>query len=265
MHQWVLPADYTGHPALYVLVAVIALLLTGISKGGFGAGLGSLSIPVMMIVAPARFSLGMYLPLLILCDVLALRHYPREWQPRPLLLLAPWMLVGIIIGALLLDKLSPQTTKAFVGAVAIGFVLLDWVRSSIKRQLDRGQKAAPFRPTLLTALPFGIAAGISTTIAHAAGAITTIYFLPQRLDKRDFVGTNVRFFFLFNSIKVPFFIYLALISSETLLKSLWLVPLAPLFVWMGAIMNRWMPAEAFHRALYILLAVTGAYLLYANV
>jgi uncharacterized protein len=265
VHQWVLPAEYTGHPAVYVVVAVLALSLTGVSKGGFGAGLGTLSIPVMMTIAPARFSLGMYLPLLIFCDILTLRHYPREWKPRPLLLLAPWMLVGIVAGAFLLDRLSPQTTKACVGGAAIGFVLLEWLRVSIKRQLDRGRVVAPFRPTLLTALPFGIAAGISTTIAHAAGAITTIYFLPQRLDKRDFVGTQARFYFTFNSIKIPFFIYLALINSETLLKSLWLAPFAPLFVWMGAAMNHRMSPELFHRVVYILLAATGAYLLYANV
>lgn len=265
MHEWILPPGYAGHPGWYVLLAVIALLLTGVSKGGFGAGLGTLSIPIMMTIAPARFSLGMYLPLLIFCDILTLRHYPREWKARPLLLLAPWMLVGIVIGAFLLDRLSPQTTKACVGGAAIGFVLLDWLRMTVKRRLDQDGHLAPFRPTLLTASPFGIAAGISTTIAHAAGAVTTIYFLPQRMDKRDFVGTHARFYFLFNSVKVPFYLYLAVINAETLTKSLWLVPLAPLFVWMGAAMNHRMSAEIFNRVVYLLLAVTGAYLLYANV
>lgn len=264
MSHWVLPAGFEGQPFAYVLATVVALALTGVSKGGFGAGLGALSIPVMMLVAPANFALGMWLPLLIYCDILTLRHYPREFKSRPVLLLAPWMLLGILLGTLLLDVISPRTTKLCVGGLAILFVLLDQVRQWLKRRIDRGKDVPPFRPTLWTAAPFGITAGVSTMIAHAAGAVTTIYFLPQRLDKRDFVGTQARFYFVVNTVKVPFYVGLALINAETLLKSLWLVPLAPLFVWLGAALNHRMSPVLFNRVVYLLLGISGAYLLYAN-
>jgi uncharacterized membrane protein YfcA len=55
-----------------------------------------------------------------------------------------------------------------------------------------------------------------------------------------------------------------LITRETLVKSIWLLPLAPLFVWIGAAMNHHMSPVLFHRVVYILLAISGAYLLYAN-
>jgi len=271
VHDWILPAGVTASPAVYMIVATLALAMTGISKGGFG-GVGVLSIPLMMAVAPAKFSLGMWLPILVVCDILTLRHYPREWQARPVLLIAPWMLLGIMLGALLLGVISQEATKIFVGATSIAFVGLDWVRSWLKRRIDRDGELPPFRPTWLTAMPFGIAAGIATMLAHAAGAITTIYFLPQRMEKRDFVGTQARFYFVFNSAKIPFYAVVPfldsnfepLITRETLVKSIWLLPMAPLFVWMGAAMNHHMSPALFHRVVYILLAISGAYLLYAN-
>ncbi len=240
-----------------MLVAVVALAMTGISKGGFG-GIGALSIPLMLAVAPADFSLGMWLPLLVLCDVITLRHYPREWRWRPIKMMAPWMLAGLGIGWFLLGHLSPTATKVAVGIASLGFVGLDVARALLKRRIETHEEQPPFRPTWLTASPFGLAAGVSTMIAHAAGAITTIYFLPQRMDKRDFVGTQARFFFVVNSLKVPLYLQLALINRGTLTRSLWMVPLAPLFVWLGVVMNRRMSGVLFHRVMYVLLAISGA-------
>lgn len=271
MHEWVLPAGYSGNPAVYVIVAALALGMTGISKGGFG-GVGVLSIPMMMAVAPAKFSLGMWLPILVVCDVLTLRYYPKEWKPRPVLLIAPWMLLGIVLGAFLLGYISPRATKLFVGATSIAFVGLDGLRAWLKRRIDRVGDLPPFQPTWLSASPFGIAAGITTMLAHAAGAITTIYFLPQRMNKRDFVGTQARFYFVFNSVKIPFYAIVPLlnpefeplITRETLLKSFWMLPLAPFFVWAGAALNDCLSPVVFHRVVYLLLAISGAYLLYDN-
>ena len=88
--EWLIPNGYPGSPALYVFVTLVAFVMTGVSKGGFG-GVGILAIPLMMMVAPADLALGMWLPLLILCDVFTLRAYPKEWLLRPIALLAPWV------------------------------------------------------------------------------------------------------------------------------------------------------------------------------
>jgi len=71
-----------------------------VDKGGFG-GVGMLSVPLLMMVAPAQFVLGMWLPLLVLCDIFTLRAYPKEWKLRPVLLLAPGAMCGLGIGYLL--------------------------------------------------------------------------------------------------------------------------------------------------------------------
>jgi hypothetical protein len=268
MNTWILPDGFAGHPAVYVLTAVTAFLMTGVSKGGFG-GVGILAIPLMMMVVPdGRLALGMWLPLLILCDILTIRAYPKEWQLRPIALLAPWMLAGLGIGFLLLKRVEGQewAVKVFVGVLALSFVLLELVRGRLARRVQTAQADRAWRPTWITAGPFGLVGGVCTMLAHAAGAVTTIYLLPQRLDKRAFVGTSARFYFVFNTLKVPFFLHpsLGLINRDSLTKSLWLVPLAPLTVWAGSALNRRISPAAFNKAIYALLAVSGGYLVYAN-
>lgn len=265
MLDWVLPAGYAGNPAWYMFIAFVALAMTGVSKGGFG-GIGTLSVPLMMLVVPdGKYVLGMWLPILVFCDIFTIPHYPKEFKPRPFLMIAPWTTLGIVVGWFLLGHIEATTTKLLVGITSLGFVGLDVVRARLKQRIAHSQGGPqPFRPSLISAAPFGLAAGVTTMIAHAAGAVTTIYFLPQRLSPRDFAGTQARYYFIFNTAKIPFFIKLGLINGETLTKILWMLPLAPLTVWLGAVLNNRMSPAVFHRVIYILLAVSGASLLYSN-
>jgi len=264
VNEWILPNGSTEHPVVYILAAILAMALTGVSKGGFGGGVGMLSTPVMMMVAPAEFALGLWLPLLVLCDLFTIHHYPSEWKLRPIAVLAPWMFGGIVAGWLLLDHISPRAIKITVGVLAVVFVGIDWFRAWLKRRVESPGEPIPWDPTWRIAAPLGVAAGISTMLAHAAGPITTIYFLSLRLDKRTFVGSTARFFFLFNTLKVPFYLHLVLINAQTLARSLWLVPFAAATVWFGAVLNKWVSAEAFTRIIYALLAFSGLYLVWVN-
>ncbi len=272
--DWIVPSNAVAPAAAYIIVTLLAFVLTGVSKGGFG-GVGALSIPLMMMVAPHDLALGMWLPLLILCDIFTIRSYPKEWTLRPILLLTPWMVAGLVLGWLILRQLGENHSdtagaivKVAVGCLAVFFVGLEVVRRVIVAQNRKHADDPPWRPNWGTASPFGIAAGISTMLAHSAGAITTIYLLAQRMDKRSFVGTQGRFYFVFNTLKVPFFALpmfgLNFINAETLKLSLWLVPLGPLSVWLGSAMNRSIPQRIFNDVIYALLALSGIYLIIAN-
>jgi uncharacterized protein len=262
--NWILPDGVTAHAAVYMLVTVVAFMLMGVDKGGFG-GVGMLSVPLLMMVAPSRFVLGMWLPLLVVCDIFTLRAYPKEWQLKPVLLLAPGALCGLGVGYLLLNRIEPWVLKLCVGCLAVGFVGIDVLRTRLVRRMA-GEEAGPgWTPTLVSASPFGLAAGVTTMVAHAAGPITSVYFIPQRMDPRTFAGTCGRYYFVFNSLKVPFFIVAGLINCQTLLKSLWLLPLAPVAVWLGSAMNRRMSSGSFTRVVYTLLFISGLYLVYASV
>lgn len=49
----------------------------------------------------------------------------------------------------------------------------------------------------------GLAAGITTMMANAAGPII-IYFLAMRLPKTEFIGTGAWYYLILNWFKVPF-------------------------------------------------------------
>jgi uncharacterized membrane protein YfcA len=263
--DYILPEGYTGHPAIYMLVAVVAFAMTGISKGGFG-GVAVLAIPLMMLVAPGKLALGIWVPLLIFCDICTIRLYPKEWSLRPIAVLAPWMCVGLGIGYVLLGHVDDRMMKLFVGFLSIGFVALEIVRARIAKYIVSHQERPPWRPTWVTAAPFGVVGGVCSMIAHAAGAITTIYLLSQRMDRRDFVGTSARFYIVFNTLRVPLYASpdLEIVTRESMIKSLWLMPFVPLTIWLGAALNKRMSPTSFNKVIYILLAISGVYLIYAN-
>jgi hypothetical protein len=125
-------------------------------------------------------------------------------------------------------------------------------------------ESTPWKPNWLTASPFGLGAGVATMLAHAAGGITTIYFILQKMDRRTFVGSAARLYFVFNTLKVPFQINLGYINQNSLLKSIWLLPLIPASVWLGSTLNKRISNQAFHKIIYLLLACTGTFLLYQN-
>jgi len=77
LHDWVIPPGVTAPVWLYVSVAWVALMFSSVSKGGFGGGAGVVSVPLLLQVAPISFAVGMWLPMLIVCDIFTIRQYPQ--------------------------------------------------------------------------------------------------------------------------------------------------------------------------------------------
>ncbi|MCH7487585.1 MAG: sulfite exporter TauE/SafE family protein, partial [Proteobacteria bacterium] len=108
----------------------------------------------------------------------------------------------------------------------------------------------------------GTLSGFTSFVAHAGGAPMKFYILPQRLDKRLFVGTNVVFFFIVNQLKIWPYLWLGQFSPENLLTSLVLAPAVPVGVWIGWRINRILPMELFYKICYGLLFVVGVKLIW---
>ncbi|MFO7535419.1 MAG: sulfite exporter TauE/SafE family protein [Kiritimatiellia bacterium] len=264
---WIIPDVITVSPALYLAAVVTAVLLTGFSKGGFGGGLGVLATPLLMLVLPANVALAMMLPLLIVCDIFTLRHFSGDWDRRSFRNIAGGTTIGLLIGTALLvffgrpDVNGDRWLKLIVGCVAIAFCLLKAWRAW------RPTAGVSHPPGVAASGVIGIACGISTMLAHAAGQMVSIYFLSQRLDRRVFVGTTARYYLTFNSAKIPLFFLAGFLSQksyitfETLKWELWLIPVCALGVAAGAWLNRRMSGTVFTVIVYALLFVTGVQML----
>ena len=113
-------------PAFYA-VAIVAVLILGIAKGGLAGGIGLVAVPLMSLaVEPARAA-AILLPILMLMDVTALRSYWQRWDARSLATTAPGAVLGTAIGLLTFDRLSPSALRILVGTIALVFALRWWL------------------------------------------------------------------------------------------------------------------------------------------
>jgi uncharacterized membrane protein YfcA len=246
-----------------MLFAVVAVLFIGISKAGFGGGLGLLTTPLAVFAFGSKNAIGIILPLLCAGDAFSMWNYWRKWEARNLKFIIPGAIVGIVIGVQLIGRFSARDLNVAIGCIAVAFVLFQ----VLKERIFRAEGA--FAPNHRVGVPLGITTGIASTFAHGAGPIVSMFLIPQRLPKETFVATNVLIFTFVNWLKMPFFCIdqsqinlpvfasRALITGETLLISALLFPLVPLGVWMGVWMNKRIPEKAFLKVVYALLFVTG--------
>jgi len=267
--DWIVPHVVRAgiSPGSYVLLACAATLLIGVSKGGFGGGVGVLATPLFLIALPGNVTLSLVLPLLIVCDVFTWGHFPRDWHPRSYWSLGSGTAIGLMLGLFALlwfareDVDGDRWIRLIVGCVSLTFCVVQGYRV-LRRRPGR------FRPGIGAGAAMGVVCGFTTMVAHAAGVFVDMYLLALRLDKRAFVGTCARYYLTFNLLKVPLYLLAGALAQEdyitfqTLKWDLWLFPLCPLGVALGAWLNRRMSGKTFTLIIYFALAATGAKLLW---
>ena len=100
--------DYS--PTFY-LASMLAILLAGISKGGFGAAAGGLAVPLMSIVIAPPEAAGIMLPILCAMDLFGVHAWRGRWSVPHLRRLLPGGLVGIALGALAFGLMSVNAIR----------------------------------------------------------------------------------------------------------------------------------------------------------
>jgi len=238
---------------MFWVTAVIAILIVGISKAGFGGGVGAVATPLLALTIPVTDAASILLPLLIVADILAVRHYWKTYDRRSLQLLLPGAMVGIAIGAFFFGYFSDneRVLKLILGIVSLAFVVYQVLRTAI---LGAVRKT---RPPAAAGVALGAAAGFTSTLAHAGGPSATIYLLPQELPRQIFVGTNVIFFFTLNVVKLIPYSLLGLLRVGNITTILLLAPLAYVGVWLGIFLNKRFSERWFIRLVYAMLFLTG--------
>src|SRR5690606_36918938 len=207
---------------------------------------------IFMIIFPARDSVGILLPLLIVGDIFAVVYYRRHVVWKYLISLIPWVLVGIIGGYFVLEFISSEQLKPLIGVLVLLLIILHIGREKL------GKKFVDLLPEskIFTYL-MGILAGFTTMIGNAAGGVMAIYLLVKGLPKTEFVGTGAWFFLTVNLIKVPLYMSLVIITGESLLFNAKLI----IFIIVGALLGvkviQWMPQKMF-QTIVLLFAAIGA-------
>jgi uncharacterized membrane protein YfcA len=231
---------------LFYLLAVLAVTLLGLSKGGF-FGLGVMGIPLMSLYVPPMQAAAIILPTALAQDVLTVWTYRRDWSAWNLRLMIPSMAAGMGIATLFAASLSAAHVRLAIGLIAALFVLRHW----LGRLFDRMTMPA----SAVTGVVFGGIGGFTTLLANAGGPPWQMHLLPQNLDKLTYVGTVTMLFAVSNVIKIPAFGSLGQLTADNLLIGAALLPAAVVANYAGIWLVRRTPAEAFYRIAYVLMFV----------
>ena len=233
----------TADPLFYLL-AVIAVILQGLSKGGF-LGLGLMSLPLMSLSVPPMQAAAIILPTVLAQDALTVWIYRRDWSAWNLKIMVPSMAVGVALGWLFAASLTAAHVRLAVGLIAGGFVLRQWLG-------QRFDRLAP-KPNLVSGVMFGTVGGFTTMLANAGGPAWQMHLLPQKLDKFTYVGTFAVLFAAGNLFKIPAYGALGQLTAENLAIGVILLPVAVAANYTGIWLVRRTPTELFYRVAYLLM------------
>lgn len=210
---------------LFYLVAIPAVLLNSISKGGFGGAFGGIAVPLMALAVSPPQAAAIMLPLLCGADLVGIRRYGGRWHSAILGTMLCGGIAGVVLGALSFGRLNENALRLLVGLIAIGFSIYYFFAKKIGQAT---QAPSTHRGVLWASL-----SGYTSFVAHAGGPPAMAYLIPQQLDKLTYVATINGFFMAMNFIKLVPYTMLGQFNSRTLATSLVLMPLVPVGVRLG--------------------------------
>jgi uncharacterized membrane protein YfcA len=240
----------------FFIVAVPAVLIAGISKGGFGSGASFVAAPILALIVDPILALGVMLPLLMLIDVASLKAYWGKWSAKDSRLLVLGSLPGIAAGAVLARAADPDIFRLLIGGICFAF--FGWqVFQSVGGLKNEGRDYP--RPVALLA---GAFAGFTSFVSHAGGPVVAVYLLSKGLGKTSYQATSVIVFWAMNILKFIPYAALGFFTSETILANLLLAPAALIGTWLGVRAHAVVPERVFFAITYILLIGTGSKLIW---
>jgi uncharacterized membrane protein YfcA len=237
----------------FYAAAVPAVLLMGVSKSGFGAGFGSLAVPLMALAIPVPQAAAIFMPILFAMDLMGLAAFRRHFDWALIRFLVPLGIVGTVVGALSFRYLDTKTVAGIVGVFTLLFLA--------QRLAFPPRPDSPHPPKWAGAL-LTVTSGFTSFVSHAGGPPVNAYVIPMRLSPLVFTATMAAYFFVVNLSKWVPYAWLGLLDGRNMATSLALMPLAPLGVWIGVRLAHRIQPQLFYRLIYAGMFLTGVKLVY---
>ncbi len=237
----------------FYAVAVPAVLLLGVSKSGFGAGFGSLAVPLMALSVTVPQAAAILMPVLLVMDLLGIAAFRKDFDRAMLKHMLPWGLVGIVVGTLSFKLLQAKWVAGIVGVFTLLFLAQ---RLLFPPRRDQGPPPR-WAGALLTAT-----SGFTSFVAHAGGPPINAYMIPLKFSPVRFTATMAVFFFAINLSKWVPYGFMGLLDLRNMATSLALLPFAPIGVIAGVKVARRIQPQLFYRLVYLGMFLTGCKLVW---
>ena len=231
------------------LLALFGAFSLGFSKTGF-PGLAMVNVLILAELCGAKASVGMIVPMLIVCDFTVYPLFRRYSSWKELWPLLPSTFVGLAAGYLL-DYVAEATARKGIGAIILLMLALQLGRLKLGQALGRLTHSAGFR------WASGFLIGSSTIMANAAGPVFSIYALVEKMAKETFLGVGARCFLLVNLIKLPLVANLDLVNEQSLRVNLLVLPGLFAGIFIGRKIIQIIPQRGFEILLYAFSTIAG--------
>jgi uncharacterized protein len=245
--------SFHTHSLAFFICAILSVIVVGISKSGFGAGLGVLSLPLMASQSTLNEALAILLPLLIAIDLVGIRRFLKNANWRILKLILPSGFFGMFLGMIFFTVITPKALTLFVGV----FIMLFLIQMLVTSHFDlRDAKPYPWLGRLM-----GITSGFTSFVAHNGGPPITIFMLRENLLPMVYTSTLGVFFTLINFGKLGPYAYLDLLHFKQLATSAILLPCVPVGVYLGFYLAEKISVKWYYRIVQFFLLVASVKLI----
>lgn len=237
------PTEIIAFSAPVLLVAYSVFGMTG-----FGATI--ISVPILIQVIPLQFAVPLSVLFDMTCTAVIGGSNWRLVSLPEMKRLFPWMLIGIALGTILLDRLGTRWPLIALG----GFVLAVCARGLL------AGKAAP-KPSMqpFWALPFGLIGGVFSALFGTGGPIYTIYLARQLTDVDRFRATIAVVILISGITRVITFGSAGFYTQDSiLLVAAALLPIALLGAFVGSKLRTRVSQVLLKKLIFVLLVAAGA-------
>lgn len=235
---------------MFYLVAVPAVILMGLAKGGF-VGVGNLAVPLIAMVISPVTAAAITLPILIVQDAVSVAAFWRTFDRKVLLVTLPGAAIGIALGWLFAKEAPEAWIMMGLGVVSVVF-------AAQRLWLERGGRVvAPSHAPAWFGVLCGVFSGLTSQIAHAGGPPFQLYVLPKKLPRDMMIGTTSIFFATVNWMKAPAYLSLGQFTAENLILSAVLMPLAIAATLSGVWLVRRIDGAKIYKLIYAILLLLG--------
>ena len=239
----------------FYITAIPAVMLFGISKGGFAGPIAILAVPLMSMAISPVIAAGIMLPILIVMDITALYFYWNKWKLDIVKLIIPPSLIGILIGSITFSYISDDGVRIIIGSIALLFILFTVLQSG----------NLLIKPTKIKGVFWSTVAGYTSFLIHAGGPPLNFYLLPQKMHKTIYVATFTLAFAIINAVKLIPYYFLGQLAPSYMTISLILLPLAPIGIIIGYYLHKKVSEKIFYNFIYFFLAIGGVKLIYDGI
>ena len=229
-----------------LVVAILVLALSGIAAGTTGFGFALIAVPPLLLLYPPQTVVLIIFGASLLPGLLVVASAHRETDPRLVGLLLPGALLGLLLGAQVLQVADPLLLKLIAGLFVAIYALLMW----------RG-----YRPARLGGPGAASLAGVASGALGAATGLTgppiVILFTARQLPRDAFRGTISAYFVVTDMIGLAILFAGGMVGAHEGQLTLLLTLPAALGVLAGNAVARRLSPATFQALTLLLLLATG--------